>query len=26
VVKGVAGLKRGSWEGWIEGLLDSVLV
>ena len=24
--KGVAGLKRGNWEAWIEGVLDSVLV
>lgn len=24
--QGIMGMKRGNWEGWIEGLLDSVLV
>jgi hypothetical protein len=24
--KGVMGMKRGTWEAWIEGVLDSVLV
>lgn len=26
VTGGIMGMKRGNWEGWLEGLLDSVLV